>query len=214
MARLEVPVGGEPTIVDNYGIAINSSGSKTQVPPKAISLFEAYPDIEEGEIREGTEPALRYRGVLGTLPNFSGQGGGVADFYQQYMRGTQGIYTNNMYIGDNNQYVAYYTDSQNEKHLKIKTSELQLDARDGYINLGDPLLAHIKITDASVEFWQGEETDDEINKTAFIESNQLYIPRSVVLESMDIGENGEDILWRWKKMGNKNLRLMWVGGNE
>ena len=39
------------------------------------------------------------------------------------MAGTQGIYTNNMYIGDGNQYLAFYTENDSKK-LKIKASEI------------------------------------------------------------------------------------------
>lgn len=200
---------------NNFAIGINSSDSNNVgLPQKAITLSENSRITTDN----GIDISTRYRGILGQLPS----GLPIQSEIEPYMTSTQGIYTDNMYIGDANQYVAYYTVPAHteegviipeEKRLRIKTSELQLDAKDGYITLGDSSSSHIKISDSGIEFWQGIEDAEETNKTAYIQDNQLYIPRSVVLESMDIGENGENILWRWKKMSNKNLRLMWVGGN-
>lgn len=291
MARLEIPTGEEePVVVDNYGIAINSSGSNVQVPSKAISLFEVYPDIEEGEIKEGTEPALRYRGILGTLPDFSGQGGIVADFYEQYMKGTQGIYTDNIYLGDEEQYLAFYTGPNYKKvenptgspkengyyelidgeyqessdvevdgnktyyyiesigkHFDIVGSSIDIALNDGdrmisIINasddeitinsnkintedmvIGDKKGTHIHVTNDEIGFWYGKETDDEgkpieDNKTAYLSKNKLYIPYSVVLNEMEIGEKktaqGTTPLWAWRKASNDDLRLVWLGGDE
>ena len=46
------------------------------------------------------------------------------------MAGTQGIFTNNMYIGDNNQYLAFYTDQNGNKQLKIKANQIVYEVDD------------------------------------------------------------------------------------
>ena len=102
----------------NYGVGINSSDNTVNLPARAITLFETVID----ETRS-PKVSYNYRGILGTLPTLPiGQ---VKDnIYDQYMAGTQGIYTDNMYIGDKNQYLAFYTDSQGNKHLKINAREM------------------------------------------------------------------------------------------
>ena len=112
---------------DNYGIAINSSDSNVQAPQKAITLFETQANTEIlGEFTGGE--AFSYRGILGTLPDFNGQQTGKVDIlYDNYMKNTQGIYTDNMYIGDGNEYIAFYEDNSHHKHLAIKASDLVLN---------------------------------------------------------------------------------------
>ena len=137
MARVET-INNVPTIVDNYGIALNSSNSEVHVPQKAITLFEAYPNLENGQIEENTLPAFSYRAVLGTLPDMSSQETGSSEvkkvneeIYNYHMKGTQGIYTDNMYIGDSEQYVAFYTDEnesedKNKKKLAIRVNDIDI----------------------------------------------------------------------------------------
>ena len=102
----------------NYGIGINSSDNTVNLPRRAISLFETIVD-------ETKEPKVKYqyRGILGTLPELA-----VSDvddsIYNQQMAGTQGIYTDNMYIGDASQFVAFYEDNEGNKQLKIKASQI------------------------------------------------------------------------------------------
>ena len=45
-------------------------------------------------------------------------------FYHNYLEGTQGIYTDNMYLGDHDQYITFYTDNNNNKQLRIKASQM------------------------------------------------------------------------------------------
>ena len=110
---------------NNYGIGINSSDNTVNLPARAISLFET-------KIDETQEPKVsyNYRGILGTLPYMSA---GVDSNIYQHMQGTQGIYTDNMYIGDNNNYIAFYTDGQNNKQLKIKARQMiyEIDSQTG-----------------------------------------------------------------------------------
>ena len=108
--------------INNYGIGINSSDNYINLPPRAISLFETI-------VNHNQDPKVsyRYRGILGTLPVMSS---GVDRSVYQYMENTQGIYTDNMYIGDNNQYVAFYEDSNHNKQLKIKANQIVYEVID------------------------------------------------------------------------------------
>ena len=111
-----------PELTNNYGIGINSSDSAVNLPARAISLFES--EIHpENSIKVG----YNLRGILGTLPRL---GNKASKFYQNYMEGTQGVYTDNMYLGDANQYVAFYTDENDQKQLKIRANSIVFEAID------------------------------------------------------------------------------------
>lgn len=116
---------GEPDesseFYDNYGIGINSGQGQLFMPERAISLFETSVD----DSGSSPEVSMAYTGILGTLPKLEFFQTGVdessqptysvdTDIYRN-MEKTQGIYTNNMYIGDEDQYVAFYTDQISEK---------------------------------------------------------------------------------------------------
>ena len=105
----------------NYGVGINSSDNTVNLPERAISLFETviHPD-------EKVKVSYDYRGILGTLPvmEYTGANPKVNPLYHNYMEKTQGIYTDNMYIGDKNQYLAFYTDNNGDKHLKISARDM------------------------------------------------------------------------------------------
>ena len=108
---------------NNYGIGINSSDNYVGLPERAISLFESkiHPD-------QSVKVTYDYKGILGTLPsNLSGL---VNNNVYQHMAGTQGIFTNNMYIGDNTQYLAFYTDKNGNKQLKIKANQVVYEVVD------------------------------------------------------------------------------------
>ena len=111
----------------NYGIGVNSSDNTINLPARAISLFETNINSQVGSNLKVT---YNYRGILGTLPalTYGETNSQVNQLYHDYMEGTQGIYTDNMYIGDNNQYIAFYTDQSKNKHLKINAKELTLKA--------------------------------------------------------------------------------------
>ena len=96
--------------IHNYGIGINSSDNYINLPERAISLFES-----EIHPNDSIKVSYNFRGILGTLPPMSS---GVNQNIYQHMQGTQGIYTDNMYIGDAGQYIAFYT-RNNQKELKI-----------------------------------------------------------------------------------------------
>ena len=113
-----IPIPGD----NNYGIGINSSDGFINLPPRAISLFETV-------IHPYQTPKVsyRFRGILGTLPQASQANIQVNSSIYPYMENTQGIYTDNMYIGDQKQYVAFYEDEQGQKHLKISAKEIVYD---------------------------------------------------------------------------------------
>ena len=106
----------------NYGIGINSSDNTVNLPARAISLFET-------TIDETKEPKVtyNYRGILGTLPQMNT---GVDTSIYQNMQGTQGIYTDNMYIGDEGQFIAFYEDEQGHKQLRIKANQVVYEVTD------------------------------------------------------------------------------------
>lgn len=105
---------GNTNKTSNYGIGINSSDNNVALPARAISLFETeiYPD-------EDIKVGYKFRGILGTLPNLGSDY--MSPAMSRFMAGTQGIYTNNMYIGDNKKYVAFY----HYQELDEDTGQLQ-----------------------------------------------------------------------------------------
>ena len=109
----------------NYGIGINSSDNYVSLPPRAISLFETTIHPEET-----TKVTYNMRGILGTLPAESTMTGKVDSTIYRNMAGTQGIYTDNMYIGDLNQYLTFYTDKQGNKQLKIRANQIMFEVSD------------------------------------------------------------------------------------
>ena len=103
---------------DNYGIGINSSDNFINLPPRAISLFETKVDHTQ-------DPKVEYiyRAILGTLPDERINNLSVDANIYQHMRDTQGIYTDNMYIGDANSYLAFYTEN-NQKRMQISGADI------------------------------------------------------------------------------------------
>lgn len=109
---------------NNYGIGINSSDNYINLPPRAISLFETI--VNHNNIPKVT---YNYRGILGTLPDERLNNIDVSNSIYPYMRGTQGIYTDNMYLGDSNQYIAFYED-EHGKQLRIKANQIMFEITD------------------------------------------------------------------------------------
>ena len=106
----------------NYGIGINSSDNYVNLPPRAISLFETVVDhLKDPKV------TYNYRGILGTLPPMNS---GVDASIYQNMQNTQGIYTDNMYIGDAGQFIAFYEDENGNKQLKIKANQIVYEVTD------------------------------------------------------------------------------------
>lgn len=114
---------------NNYGIGINSSDDALQLPPQAITLFKTTINPEQS-----IKVSYDYQAILGTLP-IDGMDDLTDSNIYRNMQGTQGIFTNNMYIGDKNQFVAFYTDtSDNEnptKRLAIRAQSIVFETGDG-----------------------------------------------------------------------------------
>ena len=117
----------------NYGIGVNSSDNTVNLPRRAITLFETevHPEVETG-----VKVTYDYKGILGTLPDLSSEYASQNTY--KYLKNTQGIYTNNMYIGDANQFVSFYTDTDDldsnnkpKRKLKIVADEVVYRRDDG-----------------------------------------------------------------------------------
>ena len=125
---------GDSNGESNYGIGINSSDNTVNLPAKAISLFETVIGNSNSKV------TYKYTAILGTLPTLPNDQVSNS-IYNNLMADTQGIYTDNMYIGDSNQYIAFYTDKEAnpQKHLVIKAKEFILQGgtkgQSGYIYL-------------------------------------------------------------------------------
>ena len=112
----------------NYGIGINSSDNTVNLPARAISLFETTINTNStNNLKVGYD----IRGILGTLPilEYTGDKPKVNEIYHNNLEGTQGIYTDNMYIGNHDQYITFYSSKEDgSKHLKINAQEFTLKA--------------------------------------------------------------------------------------
>ena len=207
---------GETVLKDNYGIGINSSDNGLTLPERAISLFEAeFDNNNENKIK------FSYRGILGTLPDTSLMGDSVNSKIYPNMAKTQGIYTDNMYIGNKDQYVAFYKEKNTgEPRLDVKgtlyvgddTLDKIVKIQDGSILLGDSNGFHILIDGDKSHINTYGLGFYEINeRVAYVNEQKLYIPYTVVLEGMDVG----DKKWRWElQPDTENLTLKWMGGDE
>ena len=124
-----IDMGRESTDMDydggvhNYGIGINSSDNTVNLPGRAISLFETVINPNQS-----VKVTYDLRGIFGTLPELS-DSKADRNIYGRYMVGTQGVYTDNIYLGDRTQYMAFYTDTSGEtpkKKLKIRANSVEI----------------------------------------------------------------------------------------
>lgn len=178
--------------VHNYGIGINSSDNYVGLPERAISLFESkiHPD-------RSVKVTYDYKGILGTLP--VNMGNLVNNNVYQYMGGTQGIFTNNMYIGDSNQYLAFYTDENNNKQLKIKANQIVYEVVDNTEVTWEDKINEIETTPGP----QGENAIT-VNISSQKGNALIYNNEQTVLTCTVIEGNGTDITnqvirFTWKK---------------
>lgn len=73
--------------------------------------------------------------------------------------------------------------------------------------IGDPNGYHIVLQNSRLSFYS-----DAVTEVAFIDGDQLFIKKSVVIQQMDVGD--DDGMWSWKihKVNNaNNLYLKWLG---
>ena len=123
---------------NNYGIGINSSDNTVDLPARAISLFETKIDNEAGA--QNPKITYEYQAILGTLPELSYQGDDavVSELYHNHLANTQGLYTDNIYLGDDNQYLTFYTDDEGNKKLRIRAAEILYELNGDYVNVNSP----------------------------------------------------------------------------
>lgn len=122
-----VDMGSNTTGSNNYGIGVNSSDNTVNLPARAISLFET--EVNTSATGDTPKITYKYTGILGTLPPMND---GVDSNIYGDMVNKQGIYTNNMYIGDEDEYVAFYTNSTtNQKELRIRAKQLLFETSGG-----------------------------------------------------------------------------------
>ena len=122
----------------NYGIGINSSDDYIKLPARAISLFDTV-------IKPNASIKVEYnmQAVLGTLPygvifpTDSQDSGGI--IYNQFLANTQGLFTDNVYLGNATNYLTFYTDQtdNNTKKLRITGADIYLtsDATDTLVDV-------------------------------------------------------------------------------
>ena len=200
-ATKQVEVDGETFVIDvpgsnNYGIGINSSDGFINLPPRAISLFETV-------IHPNQDPKVsyRFRGILGTLPDPLESNIDVRSSIYPYMQGKQGIYTDNMYIGDKDQYIAFYEDSNGDKHLKISAKEMVFEYDP---DTGEEITWQDKIEDAT----QGLDGEDAITVRIDSSAGDIFLNKNIqtTLTCTVIKGNGTDIT-------NQVTRFTWTKQN-
>ena len=188
----------------NYGIGINSSDNTVNLPRRAITLFETVVD----ETRS-PKVSYKYRGVLGTLPvlQYTGSDAQVSQYYHDYLEGTQGIYTDNMYLGDHNQYITFYEDSNHNKQLRIKANQIMFEVTDGQ---GHGTGEYKDVTDVA----EGENAIDvhiESNLGNFILSTDTTITLTCTVYSgtKDITDQVTSFIWT-KKNQDGTIDANWI----
>ena len=186
----------------NYGIGVNSSDNTVNLPARAISLFET-------EIDETKNPKVsyNYRGIFGTLPELPPAS--VNTNIYNNMVGTQGIYTDNMYLGDLEQFLAFYTDKETgEKKLRISAAELMFEIPDEH---GQGSGQYQNVADIEAEGVPGPPGEDaitvKVDSTAGILFVNDIITSTLVCTvekgGVDITNNPNySIYYTWKKRLN------------
>ena len=182
---------GNQAGTSNYGVGINSSDGFINLPPRAISLFETI-------IHPNQDPRVsyRYRGILGTLPDERLNNIDVSNSIYPYMRGTQGIYTDNMYIGDNEQYIAFYEDTSDpqnpKKKLRIRANQVVFEVYDK--DTGEPTGEYQDINDYDPEGTPGPAGQDAIRVA--IESNvgnEFIMSQEIATLTCTVYRGAEDV---------------------
>ena len=186
----------------NYGIGINSSDNYINLPERAISLFETtiHPN-------NSIKVSYNLRGILGTLPKRSTHNIQTHSLYDTYMEGTQGIYTDNMYIGDNEQYIAFYTDNLGKKHLRIQAKDIIY----GVDSTGKDITWEDKIDSIEIEGGVGQDSIDVVitssNGDKFLNGNISTTLTCQVFQggTKDITQSIHQFIWR--KIDKNNVEV-------
>lgn len=173
---------GVTKLVDNYGIGINSSDVNLTLPSRAISLFEA--GLNTPTLEDKSKIRFNYRGILGTLPSAGRVGMSRDGLYHKYMVGTQGVFTDNMYIGDENRFLAFYTDTDdnNKKKLRLKASEVIFEGADGEdVNTKDSMV-EVVITSSNGTVFKNHQGTTILTCTVYQGENNLSESQSVAID--------------------------------
>ena len=101
--------------IDNYGIGINSGDDDFGLPARSISLF----NIDNVESGNNIDSSYNFQAIIGVLPDV----GLTNRFYKDYLQGKNGIYTKNMYIGNDTSYLSF--DEETGK-MRISVDELEV----------------------------------------------------------------------------------------
>ena len=164
------------------------------LPARAISLFES-----EIHPNEEVKVSYNFRGILGTLPEL---GSSIVNnsIYNQNMAGTQGIYTNNMYIGDNKNFITYYYDKAAKEYRLIINADTIYE---GYDEKGEP----IPISGGE-DGKDGKDGEDAILVTIDSTAGNVFLHKdiSTTLTCTVIKGNGTDIT-------DQVTRFTWIKKN-
>lgn len=90
---------------------------------------------------------------------------------------------------------GYIQSADGGTRIDLDSNEVRLGAADSF---------HVVANDSELGFYEGDV------RVAYINGNQLYIPRSVVLDRMQVGMEG-NACWEWVIEDSGNMSLKWVG---
>ena len=141
-----------------------------------------------------------FQSILGTLPDERLNNIDVSNSIYPYMRGTQGIYTDNMYLGDSNQYIAFYEDERG-KQLKIKANQIMFEITD---DQGQGTGEYKDVTEAT----EGADGEDAITVRVDSSAGNVFLNKHIqtTLTCTVIKGNGTDIT-------NQVTRFTWIKQN-
>lgn len=88
-----------------------------------------------------------------------------------------------------------YIGSEGGTYIDLDNDTVQLGSSDSF---------HVVADSQELGFYQGA------TRAAYVNGNQLYIPYTVVLNAMQVGEEGNNC-WEWRLQDNGNLTLRWIG---
>ncbi len=88
-----------------------------------------------------------------------------------------------------------YIGSEGGTFIDLDGDTAQLGSSDGF---------HVVVDSQELGFYQGD------TRAAYVNGSKLHIPYTVVLNAMQVGEEGGDC-WEWRLQDNGNLTLKWIG---
>lgn len=88
-----------------------------------------------------------------------------------------------------------YIGSEGGTYIDLDGDTAQLGSSDGF---------HVVVDSQELGFYQGD------TRAAYVNGSKLHIPYTVVLNAMQVGEEGNNC-WEWRLQDNGNLTLKWIG---